>query len=92
MTTQQNTEAQTILRRFISDYNYELLTNYEDLWGASNENNAESIFEVQYISGGSGQGSAFTNEFSPSGDLQTGQGIGRSRPTATLESAYEPET
>lgn len=89
LTTGQDSDAETVLRRIISDYNYELLPNYVDLWGASNENNVESIFEVQYISGGIGQGSALTNEFSPSGDLQTGQGFGRNRPTATLENAYE---
>ncbi|MGB5818608.1 MAG: RagB/SusD family nutrient uptake outer membrane protein [Saonia sp.] len=90
LTIGQDSDAETVLRRIISDYNYELLADYGDLWGASNENNAESIFEVQYISGGIGQGSPFTNEFSPSGDLQTGQGFNRNRPTATLENAYEP--
>lgn len=88
LTTGQNSDAETVLRRIISDYNYDLVPNYADLWGASNENNVESIFEVQYISGGIGQGSSFTNEFSPSGDLQTGQGFGRNRPTTTLENAY----
>ncbi|MDB4291894.1 RagB/SusD family nutrient uptake outer membrane protein [Maribacter sp.] len=82
-------EAETVLRRIISDYNYDLAANYADLWGPANENNVESIFEVQYISGGIGQGSALTNEFSPSGDLQTGQGFGRNRPTEALQNAYE---
>ncbi|PIB38449.1 RagB/SusD family nutrient uptake outer membrane protein [Maribacter sp. 4G9] len=89
LTIGQDSDAETVLRRIISDYNYELVPNYADLWGAANENNAESIFEVQFISGGIGQGSAFTNDFSPSSDLQTGQGFGRNRPTATLENAYE---
>lgn len=89
LTVGQGSDAETVLRRIISDYNYDLVPNYVDLWGASNENNVESIFEVQYISGGIGQGSAFTNDFSPSSDLQTGQGFGRNRPTAALENAYE---
>lgn len=83
--------AEITLRRIISNYGYGLENVYSDLWGASNENNGESIFEVQFISGGIGQGSSFTNEFSPSVDLQTGQGFGRNRPTATLAAAYEED-
>ncbi len=89
LTIGQDSDAETVLRRIINDYNYSLVANYADLWGEANENNVESIFEVQFISGGIGQGSAFTNDFSPSSDLQTGQGFGRNRPTATLENAYE---
>lgn len=89
LTLGNTAEAETTLRRVISNYNYELATNYADLWGTGNENNVESIFEVQFISGGIGQGSLLTNEFSPSGDLQTGQGFGRNRPTDVLVSAFE---
>lgn len=89
LTLGENSAAETVLRRIISDYGYELLPSYADLWGVSNENNAESIFEVQYISGGIGQGSLFTNDFSPSTDLQTGSGFGRNRPTTSMMEAYE---
>ncbi len=89
LTVGANSDAETTLRRIIGTYGYDLETDYSDMWGAVNENNGESIFEVQYISGGIGQGSSFTNEFSPSGNLQTGQGFGRNRPTATLEATFE---
>ena len=89
LTMGDNGAAETVLRRIISDYGYELLPNYSDLWGVANENNAESIFEVQYISGGIGQGSLYTNDFSPSTDLQTGSGFGRNRPTVSMLEAYE---
>ncbi|MEP3371747.1 MAG: RagB/SusD family nutrient uptake outer membrane protein [Maribacter dokdonensis] len=89
LTTGDDTAAATVLRRIISDYGYELLDDYADLWGVGNENNAESIFEIQFISGGIGQGSLFTNDFSPSTDLQTGSGFGRNRPTISLMEAYE---
>ncbi len=92
LTIGQDSDAETVLRRIISDYNYELVPNYADLWGDANENNVESIFEVQFISGGIGQGSTFTNDFSPSSDLQTGQGFGRNRPTDDLANAYEPDS
>ena len=91
LTTGDNTAAATVLRRIVSDYGYELLDDYADLWGVTNENNAESIFEVQYISGGIGQGSLFTNDFSPSTDLQTGSGFGRNRPTISLMEAFEAD-
>lgn len=89
LTVGQSAAAETVLRRIVDNYGYSLVGNYADLWGAANENNEESIFEVQYLSGGIDQGSAFSNEFSPSAILQTGQGFGRNRPTATMENAYE---
>jgi len=87
----QNTAAEIVLRRIINEYDYELLNNYVDIWGVNNENNKESIFEVQFMGGGIGQGSAFTNEFSPSAFLQTGSGFGRNRPTESLINSYDPE-
>jgi hypothetical protein len=68
-----------------------MVENYEDIWGVNNENNLESIFEVQFQGGGIGQGSAFTNEFSPSSFLQTGSGFGRNRPTQALIDSFDPE-
>lgn len=90
LTVGQNAEAATVFRRIVNDYGYSLVDDYSNLWGIGNENNTESIYEIQYISGGIGQGSAFTNEFSPSPFLQTGQGFARNRPTAEMENAYEP--
>ena len=89
LTLGDNANAEATLRRIVNNYNYILLPNFADLWGVENENNAESIFEVQFISGGIGQGSFFTNDFSPSGDLQTGQGFGRNRPTLGLINAFD---
>jgi len=87
----QKSAAEIVLRRIINEYDYELLDNYVDIWGVNNENNKESIFEVQFLGGGIGQGSAFTNEFSPSAFLQTGSGFGRNRPTESLINLYDPE-
>lgn len=89
LTLGNDSAAETVLRRIMNSYGYELLPDYADLWGVANENNDESIFEVQYISGGIGQGSLFTNDFSPSTDLQTGSGFGRNRPTVSMMEAYE---
>lgn len=89
LTLDSNGEAETVLRRIIGNYGYDLLPDYASLWGVANENNAESIFEVQFVSGGIGQGSLFTNDFSPSTSLQTGSGFGRNRPTEDMQEAYE---
>ena len=89
LTVGEDDNAETTLRRIIGNYNYDLVADYSDLWGPANENNKESIFEVEFISGGIRQGSFLTNEFSPSAILQTGQGFGRNRPTETLVDAFE---
>jgi starch-binding outer membrane protein, SusD/RagB family len=88
LTMGDKASAIPVLRRIISDYNYTLLSNYANLWGVSNENNAESIFEVQFKGGGTNTGNAFTNTFSPL--LPTSIGAFKNRPTASMEQAYEP--
>ena len=82
-------EAASALNQVINSGSFSLLSNYADLWGPSNENSNESIFEVQFVSGGMGEGSGFTNSFSPSSDLQTGEGGGRNRPTPDIVDSYE---
>jgi hypothetical protein len=42
--------------------------DYADLWGVSNENNVESVFELQYLAGGTDTGSQFTDYYTPFGD------------------------
>jgi len=90
LTLGQPSDAETALRRVVQSNEYRLLDDYGDLWGPDNENNEESLFEVQYTAGGSGEGSPFTNTFSPSAVLQTGEGLAENRPTPSLVDAYEP--
>ena len=90
LTLNKKSEAEVVLRRIKASYGYELVDNYANLWGQANENNKESIFEVEFVSGGIGQGSSFTNDFSPSAFLQNGQGFGRNRPTDALVASYAP--
>lgn len=95
LTMGNQSEAQSVLQRVIDNSQEDgvprLLNNYSDLWGPANENNAESIFEVQYTTT-SGEGSPFTNTFSPSSDLQTGEGLAENRPTPSMENAYLDES
>lgn len=82
-------DAETVLRRIISDYGYDLVGDYNDLWGAENEHNSESIFEVQFQGGGFGGGNSFTNDFSPLPSLPTSVGAYRNRPTREMMNVYE---
>ena len=67
LTNGQSGAAAEALRRVVSSGQYSLVPNYADLWGVANENNAESIFELQYKAGGTGTGSQFTDYYTPFG-------------------------
>ncbi len=73
LTNGNNTEAEAALRRVMTR-GYDLVPVYADLWGVSNENNIESIFEIQYKSGGTDTGGSFTEYYST--DLRLTGGIG----------------
>lgn len=88
LTLGQRAQAEPVLRRVLT-YGYSLVPNYANLFGVANENNVESIFEVQYRAGGFGTGSPFTNFFSPNPNLQNGLGNARNRPTDSMWNAYE---
>lgn len=85
LTSGDNTSAASALRRVTG---YSLVPNVADLWGAQNEHNAESIFEVEFESGFGDQGNAFTNQFN--GDLSgTVTGGQRNIPERDLLDAHE---
>ncbi len=73
LTNGNNSAAEAALRRVMTK-GYDLVPSYADLWGVSNENNIESIFEIQYKSGGTGTGGSFTEYYSV--DLRLTGGIG----------------
>lgn len=73
--------------------NYRILPQYASIFGAANQNNTESIFEVQFKSSSSGEGSPFTNQFAPIGSgravVSIGNPLGQNIPTADMSNAYE---
>ena len=75
--------------------NYQILPQYASIFGAANKNNAESIFEVQFKSSSSGEGSPFTNQFAPIGSggavVAVGNPLGQNIPTADMNNAYEED-
>ena len=63
--TKDYSAAETELKD-ITNMNYSLLPNYSDIFDPNNKNNAESIFEVQYLSDlSNGQQSSFAWRFAP---------------------------
>lgn len=93
LTNGNNGEAEAALRRVVNSGEYSLLPNYADLWGAENENNDESVFEIQYKAGGQGTGSSFTEYFSPDFSVSGGVGGGNAPQTLTDDAlaAFEEE-
>ncbi|MBN7813484.1 RagB/SusD family nutrient uptake outer membrane protein [Algoriphagus sp. H41] len=72
---------------------YKLMPTYAGIFGVAAENNAESIFEVQFKSSSSGEGSPFANQFAPIGSgtavVSVGNPLGQNIPTAAMNLAYE---
>ena len=97
MTLNQFDKAISPLQSVIASGKYSLLPSYASVFDINNENNAESVFEVQYIEGTSGQYSNFMYTFVPynSGTtiipngVDAGTGSGWNIPTQDMLDAYE---
>ncbi|MCH8871736.1 RagB/SusD family nutrient uptake outer membrane protein [candidate division KSB1 bacterium] len=90
LTVGDQASAETVLRAVISSGVFQLVPGYADLWGAANELNTESIFEVQFQAG-RGDGSGYANTFAPDQSLVGGGTAGgRNRPTVDMITAYAP--
>jgi len=90
LTAGNKTAAATALRKVISSNNYSLVSDYARLWGGANENGPESIFEVQFKSGGQGEGSGYFEYFASILGRSGGAGGGNSQMSITSDmvSAY----
>lgn len=87
LTMGENSSAETVLRDHVLG-EYQLVDSYTDLWGQDNENNAESIFEIQFKSGGIGEGSAFTDIYTVTSTAVGGGNIPQNG-TQDLMDSYE---
>ena len=76
LTNGNDGQAETALRSVVQSNQYELIPSYQDIWGVENKNNEESIFEIQFKSGGQGTGSPFTEYYSPNLSISGGVGGG----------------
>ncbi|MGI4884050.1 MAG: RagB/SusD family nutrient uptake outer membrane protein [Janthinobacterium lividum] len=99
LTRKDYASAATQLRA-VRNGGYSLLPTYRSVFDPANKNNAESIFEIQYLGSQPDLSSSFTFTFAPytSGSLVTGDaatptldvGSGWNIPTPDLIAAYEP--
>jgi tetratricopeptide (TPR) repeat protein len=98
MTLKQYPEAEKVLKD-VTTLGYSLLPEYADVFDPANKNNAESIFEVQYLQGTQGVQSNFAYQFAPgvtdtkniTGQVGNSQNLGDwNIPTNDLIAAYEP--
>ncbi|MHA4843612.1 RagB/SusD family nutrient uptake outer membrane protein [Flavitalea antarctica] len=93
LTQKKFSEAAARLKEVISSNVYGLLPNYADVFRVANKNNKESVFEVQFRSGGVGEGNPWPNSFSPenSGNAVIAfGGDGNNQPSVEMTNAYEP--
>jgi hypothetical protein len=83
--------AVTALNKVVDSKIYSLVSDYARLWGAANENGPESIFEIQYKTGGQGEGSGYLEYFASIIGRAAGVGGGNTPMTITpdLLSAYQ---
>ncbi|GAA4469720.1 RagB/SusD family nutrient uptake outer membrane protein [Nibrella saemangeumensis] len=97
LTVGQKAEAASELRQVISSNQYQLLPDYAKLWGRANKNSAESLFELQFKSGGVGEGSTYADAWLPAragldiygSTYRGGGGQGLNSPTQDIIAAYE---
>jgi len=98
MTQKDYPDAETALTK-VTTLGYSLMPSYAAIFNPANKNNAESIFEVQYLAGPQGLSSSFAFQFAPninqivnilgvSGNNQTTGGW--DKPTPDLIASYEP--
>lgn len=93
-------EASNVLDRVINEGGYSLLPNYEDLWYAANEDNAETVFDVEYsnLEGGSydclicleGNAAAGFNGIRQYDGPVYADGNSYNLPTAKLYNSFDP--
>lgn len=92
LTRKNYAQAAAVLREVVDAGTYTLLADYAKLFGPANENNGESIFEVQFKEASNGEGSPYPNLFAPVGALPLvggiGQTLGDNLPTLDLYNSY----
>ncbi|GAB3974625.1 RagB/SusD family nutrient uptake outer membrane protein [Spirosoma terrae] len=92
LTQKKYAPAAAKLKEVIDLNVYTILPNYGDVFRVANKNHKESVFDVQYKSGGAGEGNNWPNSFAPqnSGNAVINfSGGGNNQPTDDLVRAYE---
>ncbi|QIP12692.1 RagB/SusD family nutrient uptake outer membrane protein [Spirosoma aureum] len=88
LTRKEWDKAATKLKEVITSGKFQLLPKYADAFSFATPTNAEILFNVQYKSGNTGQGSGFGPVQASEGARITGGSM--RYPTADMDAAYEP--
>lgn len=98
-------KAEVLLREVVESNEYSLIQDYANVFSTStdNKNNAESVFEVQFIEGSAGLNGSFIYNFMPrpmsptelvtitgTSNPQPLDGEGNNTPTPDIIAAFEP--
>lgn len=98
-------KAEKLLKEIVSSNEYSLISDYSKVFSetAANKNNAESVFEVQYLEGSAGLNGSFIYNFMPrpitpaelktitgTTNTQPLNGEGNNIPTPDIIAAFEP--
>lgn len=94
LTRHEYAQAENVLKEVIDSNGYSLMENYQTLFTNGNDELAESIFEIKFMSGNLGVGNSFSTIFTPARfdmDIFPNQmqGSGRVLPTPDIAEAYE---
>ena len=93
LTLKDKTKATAALMNVYNDSQYGLLTTYASVFGPSVKNTKESIFEIQYVGGGSisnGTFSKYYRTYYPNVNLLGFDGVGMNQISDDLYNEYEP--
>ncbi|MEM7657591.1 MAG: RagB/SusD family nutrient uptake outer membrane protein [Bacteroidota bacterium] len=84
-------EAATLLATVVNSGAYSLMPSTSEVFGGTNEGNAEVLFEVQFASGvnGNSEGSPAASQFRPSGT--TANAKGHNLPSTAFVNSFAPE-
>jgi hypothetical protein len=89
LTTGDDSNAGTYLKKVMDSEEYELLQDYSQLWDLQHENSKEALFEIQYIRGLDKPASHYWQAWSPFENTMN-MGGGMNQVTENLWSEYEP--
>ncbi|RAW00881.1 RagB/SusD family nutrient uptake outer membrane protein [Pseudochryseolinea flava] len=73
-----------------AEFGYGLWADYKDVFDVNNEYGKESIWDAQFVSGPSGQGSNLIAFFAQENNKVAGRGFGSFQPTPELYAAFDP--
>lgn len=87
--TKARDKAQEVINN-AAKYKYGLFDKYMDVFAVGNKNGKEGVFEMQFVSGGVGQGNGMITYFAIENSPVTGRGFGSFFPTTELYNSYAP--